>query len=498
MAPIKPLLEKVKLSIWGPAGVERSLLIKLDFTVLIYFSLIWFLFGINRASYSTAYISGMKTALNFQGKDFNYMHTIYTVTYAVFQMPSTSLLTIARPRYVFVAANTLWSILTLVTFRVDHVWQVFVLNGFEGALSAICYVGAHYIYASWYKQSELGKRAAIFCAFGNIGNMAGGWIQAGLLGSLSGKHGLPAWRLIFIVVSVTTIPIALFGWFFIPDLPSHKHAWFLTPDEREYAAIRLGTSRKHSWDLSVLWRVLFSWQFWLLPTIFMLYSLSVQMLGNNVMPLWMASRGYTVIQQNNYPTGVFATGIVATFLYAYISDKIRSRWQVSLAIGFTFVIGSAILLGGPYSSNGAYFFAFYLMGTTYAPQAVWYTWMAELTSHDEQLRAITTGFMNSFDFAFVSWWPLIFYPVTDAPNYRKGYIASLATGAATIPLIVLIAWLEKRGRAKGILGRTPAEDQTEVDGHSGGSKDNSDYGVNADDAFTKGATAIQPVPVAVV
>ncbi|KIV79645.1 hypothetical protein, variant [Exophiala sideris] len=479
----------LKTAIWGPPGVERSLLIKLDSTVLVYFSLIWFLFGINRASYSTAYISGMKEALNFQGKQYNYMNTTFIVTYAVFQMPSTSLLTILRPRYVFVAANTLWAILTLITFRVDRVWQVFVLNGFEGALSAVCYVGAHFIYASWYKQSELGKRAAVFCAFGNIGNMAGGWIQAGLLGSLSGKGGLPAWRLIFIVVAVTTIPIAIFGWFFIPDLPSHRSAWFLSKDEKDYAATRLGSTRKHSWDLTVFQRVLLSWQFWLLPLIFMLYSLSVQMLQNNVMQLWMAGRGYSVIQQNNYPTATYATGIVATFLYAAVSDRLRSRWQASLCVGFTFIIGSSILVSSP-STDAGYFFAFYLMGTTYAPQALWYSWMADLTSHDLQLRAITTGFMNSFDFAFVSWWPLIFYPVTDAPNYHKGYVASLVTGALTIPAILLIAWLEKRGRAKGKIGRTPEENHEEA-----AEQENVSAGPKLEDAVVKSADTINPVTV---
>lgn len=65
------------------------------------------------------------------------MHTIYLVTYAVFQIPSTSLLTVVKPRYVFVAANTVWSALTLATFRTTHVHQVFVLNAFEGAFSAI-------------------------------------------------------------------------------------------------------------------------------------------------------------------------------------------------------------------------------------------------------------------------------------------------------------------------------------------------------------------------
>lgn len=80
--------------------------------------------------------------------------------------------------------------------------------------------------------------------------------------------------------------------------------------------------------------------------------------------------------------------------------------------------------------------------------------MADVTAHDIQLRAITTGFMNSFDFAFVTWWPLIFYPVTDAPNYEKGYIASLVTGSLVVPFIGLITYLEKRDRAAGRIGMT--------------------------------------------
>lgn len=186
------------------------------------------------------------------------------------------------------------------------------------------------------------------------------------------------------------------------------------------------------------------------------------MLLNNVMQLWMASRGYTVIQENNYPTAVYATAIVGTIGYSVISDKIQSRWQCSLAIGFTFVLGSAILIANP-ANDAGHFFAFYLLGTTYAPQALWYSWMADVTAHDFQLRAITTGFMNSWDFAFVTWWPLIFYPVTDAPHYKKGYIASLVTGALVIPLVLLIAHLEKRGIARGELGRKYIEDEARSD-----------------------------------
>lgn len=444
-------LSHVTATIWGPASTEATLVRKLDLTILPYFSLIWFLFGVNRASYSHAYISGMKEDLDFQGNQFNLMITIYMVFYAVFQIPSTSLLTLARPKHVFVAANVAWSFLTLLTFRMQNVNQLFILSGFEGAFSAVAYVGAHFIYGSWYKKSELSTRAAIFCCFGHLGSIAGGWIQAGLLSAFEGKGGLPAWRWVFVVVSIITIPVAALGWVVIPNLPVHKSAWYLTDEEKDVAITRLGKTKKASWDLTVFRRVLLSWQFWLLPMIFMLYSLCIQACGNNVMPLWMASRGYTRIQQNTYPTLIYVCAIFGTIIYSLISDHLQSRWQPSLAIGFTFIIGSAILVANPVADSW-HFFAFYLLGTTYAPQAVWYSWMADVTAHDVQLRAITTGWMNSFDFMFVTWWPLVFYPVTDAPHYEKGYLASLFTGALVVPFVGLIAYLERKDRQAGKIG----------------------------------------------
>jgi ACS family pantothenate transporter-like MFS transporter len=135
MAP--RVLDKVKSFLWGNDAKDVALLIKLDFTILPYFSIIWFLFGLSRSSYSTAYISGMKDALHFKGKDFNYLNTTYLVVYAVCQMPGTSLLTIASPKYVFVIANVAWSVLTLITFKMNHVWQIIVLNALEGGFSAI-------------------------------------------------------------------------------------------------------------------------------------------------------------------------------------------------------------------------------------------------------------------------------------------------------------------------------------------------------------------------
>ena len=130
-------LSKTRSILWGNDLKDVALLMKLDFTILPYFSIIWFLFGLSRAAYGSAYISGMDKDLGFKGKDYNYMNTAYLVVYAVCQMPGTSLLTIAPPKYVFVTANVAWSVLTLITFKMNHVWQIILLNAFEGGFSAI-------------------------------------------------------------------------------------------------------------------------------------------------------------------------------------------------------------------------------------------------------------------------------------------------------------------------------------------------------------------------
>src|SRR5580698_2228526 len=57
-------LARIKSALWGNDPKDASLLIKLDFTILPYFSIIWFLFGLSRSSYATAYISGMKDDLH--------------------------------------------------------------------------------------------------------------------------------------------------------------------------------------------------------------------------------------------------------------------------------------------------------------------------------------------------------------------------------------------------------------------------------------------------
>lgn len=62
----------------------------------------------------------------------------------------------------------------------------------------------------------------------------------------------------FIIDGIITIPIAVFGFFFFPDLPETTKAFYLKPHEREMALARLPPKNPdgHNIGLSLIKRVL--------------------------------------------------------------------------------------------------------------------------------------------------------------------------------------------------------------------------------------------------
>ena len=64
------LLRKLRIVVWGqppPTKEERRLLVKVDFFVLSYVCLMYWVNYLDRANLNNAYVSGMEEDLSFQG-----------------------------------------------------------------------------------------------------------------------------------------------------------------------------------------------------------------------------------------------------------------------------------------------------------------------------------------------------------------------------------------------------------------------------------------------
>jgi MFS transporter, ACS family, pantothenate transporter len=118
---------------------------------------------------------------------------------------------------------------------------------------------------------------------GAISNMFSGYLQAALYTGLNGAGGLAGWQWLFIFDGIIGIPIAVWGFWAIPDLPSNTRAFWLNIEvspgyfiiwwcrdadvhqEREYGVKRMerigrAPPKKLTWK--VIKRVYSSWQIW--------------------------------------------------------------------------------------------------------------------------------------------------------------------------------------------------------------------------------------------
>jgi MFS transporter, ACS family, pantothenate transporter len=71
-------LLQLRTVIWGvPASTaaERRLIVKLDFFILSFCCLMYWVNYLDRANLNNAYVSGMKEDLNFQGTELNIINT---------------------------------------------------------------------------------------------------------------------------------------------------------------------------------------------------------------------------------------------------------------------------------------------------------------------------------------------------------------------------------------------------------------------------------------
>ena len=60
--------------------------------------------------------------------------------------------------------------------------------------------------------------------------MFSGYLQAGLYKGLNGTAGLAGWQWLFIFDGIIGIPIAIWGYWAIPDLPNNTRAFWLNQE----------------------------------------------------------------------------------------------------------------------------------------------------------------------------------------------------------------------------------------------------------------------------
>ncbi|KAF8524212.1 major facilitator superfamily domain-containing protein [Gautieria morchelliformis] len=435
--------------------MEQRLLLKIDWFILSYCCLMYFTNYLDRSNVSNAYVSGMKEELNMQGTDLNKINTIFTCGYIVGMIPNNLALQRIAPRIWLPVMQIIWGLLTVCTSAVKNVQQIYAIRFLQGLAESSTFVGVHYILGSWYKPEELGKRSGIFTSSGLVGTLFSGLLQAAVYKNLNGHGGRSGWRWLFIIDSVITFPIALYGFIVFPDTPATTTAFYLseeasrslTKPEILLAQERIKSGGKH---MSLSWngakRILTRWRWYGCSLLFAISGETESFGSNNLMGQWLkAVGGYTIEQIDNYPSGLTAFGIASTLICCVVTDSTRShsRWPVLAGFSVCCITSSIFLLVWNIPTS-LKFLAWYLSGASYAGQATTFAWANQICADDDLERGIVLASMNMWNNVINAWWPLVFYPATDAPRFKKGMYAMIGVCIATLVVTWAVWWLEKR------------------------------------------------------
>ncbi|KAF8850798.1 MFS general substrate transporter [Acephala macrosclerotiorum] len=434
--------------VWGKTELdvkERKYVRKVDLYLFSYIMLGYFIKSLDQTNISNAFVSGMKEDLKLYGNQRNYLTTYFNIGIIIGTVPCQMIqLKYIRPSILIPTCEILWSILVMAEAGAKNVETLYVLRFFIGFFESCSFPGYSALLGSWYAPGQLGKRIALFEQAGALSSMFAGYLQAGLYSGLNGRGGLSGWRWMFIADALIGIPIAVWGFWAIPDLPHNTKAFYFTKEEREYGVKRMerigrAAPKKLTWK-SVK-RIYTGWHLW--AFIFPYGMVANASLGPSFFNLWLKAEKYSVVLVNTIPTAGSALQVIFALIIGTIADATGKRMHTANFAPVLTILANVILAIW-YVPKAALWFAFFFSFVGNAVQPVIIAWGHEITQHDAELRQLLVATGNIFTYTFSAWLPVVLFPTYDAPHYKYAYQMMIMFGVLSIGGTHLLNCLHKR------------------------------------------------------
>ncbi|EDU39624.1 MFS general substrate transporter [Pyrenophora tritici-repentis] len=225
--------------------LHRRTLLKLDCLLLPFLALLFLFNALDKSNIGNAESAHFMEDI---GLDKSALNTAVALFFAFFVALQPVGAALGR-RYGMVAwvpsCMLLWGICTALHAWVTHKWQLYTLRILIGCLEAGFYPVTVTYLSLFYTRFEFGRRMSVFYGQAAIGGALGGLVSYLVFSNFKDHKNndtkwMP-WQVLFILEGVLTSLVALVGYFWLPH--SAETAWFLTPEERRYAAARVVQDR---------------------------------------------------------------------------------------------------------------------------------------------------------------------------------------------------------------------------------------------------------------
>ncbi|KAH7071158.1 major facilitator superfamily domain-containing protein [Paraphoma chrysanthemicola] len=376
------------------------------------------------------------------------------------QLPFMYLFTRIPMYYLIPFLDVAWGIFTLLQYRVHSFAELAAYRFLVGWFEAAFFPAIHYIFGSWYRGDEVGRRGGFFYVGLTLGTLTAALIQSGASSRLDGVHGLAGWRWMYIICAIITIPVGILGLIVLPGTPDKPNKWVLKESDIRIAKARLhraGHKTEGTVTLQTFIRIAKSprvWALLLLDIFFWNGSINTSTGGYL---LWLKSlKRYTPARINELGAISPALGIFYTLFVCFASDLVLGpAWAITLS--HTWNIVGLIILTIWSVPESALWFAFMTTYSAVAMSSVLYGWINSQLSYSPAERSVALVLANTLAQSTTAWTPLLVFKTVEAPRFHKGYPFVLANAICLIALAHIINVYVKR---RNSTSRSPSDDES--------------------------------------
>ena len=327
---------------------------------------------LDRSNIGNARIAGMEKDLNFKEGDYDWLLTIFYISYICFGFLAI-MWKVVPPHYWAACCVFTWGLVSTVQAASNSWGAMMALRFIMGASEVAYGPGIPFLLSFFYLRDELGFRSGLFLSAAPLANTFAGALAYAIT---SGSPALAKWRVLFLVEGLPTVVMAVVAFFFLPDSP--EKARFLNREEREVARARgvrqageaprigkpnfkeffAGLVDLKGWILGLMYfscNVAFSSLPVFLPT--SKYTASIMLSIANISAV-LKEMGFSSVNAQGLTAPPYFLSFLMVILTCYIADRTQQRGLMVAALTCIGGIGYVILATS--HSIGARYFGIFL------------------------------------------------------------------------------------------------------------------------------------------
>ncbi|OJJ51155.1 hypothetical protein ASPZODRAFT_55979 [Penicilliopsis zonata CBS 506.65] len=312
--------------VWTTAE-EKEVVKRFDRQLVPFLAFLYLLSFLDRSNIGNAKIAGLSEELPLSSSQYEWLLTIFYVTYILFEWMT--LMYQVVPPHIYISLCVCgWGLAASLQSLATSFGTLMFLRALLGFAEAAFGPGVPFYLSHFYKREELAFRIGLFISAAPLATSFASSL-AWLIVRLSSQGPISPWRMLFLVEGFPSVAVAFFAWVLIPDSPGR--ARFLSPRQRRIAGLRLEEAKKDihgarsgGFNWKEVARALRDPKCYLMA--FMYFSCNVAFSSMPVfLPTILKDMGYSSLQSQALSAPPYLVAFIVVLLTAFMSDRSRSR-----------------------------------------------------------------------------------------------------------------------------------------------------------------------------